>query len=415
MFMIPFSLSIVLIMLSIAPFWSKLLFGDYQETTIIRLALGLAFAEICFILAAAYITARVKSLLFITVSIGKFIVGITLNLYLVYYLRRGVEGIILANLINSSIFSMILVFATLREVGFKFDVRKLKEMLRFGLPFVPGGVFLFILNSGDRFFLLHYGGEAAVGLYALGYKFALLIMVFVMAPFLQVWSALMVPVSRKENGPEMISRVFTYVMFLYVWVGLGMSVLASEVVTMVADPKFYHAYHIIPIVVLAYLFWATANIGDTPFYVTKRTGVKPFILGAAALVNLVLYRLFIPAYGGWGAAWATLISFIFFAILTRIVAQRTLRIPYDNFRFGKLLFVALAAYAASRFIPWPTPDYIWKALYCLLFPAVLYAMGFFDDRERAKIKELWTRHVLRRPEPAAATHDEGAGRISSRR
>ncbi len=397
LFMVPFSLGIVLVMQLLAPTWSVMLFSDKAQTEIVRLALGVAFTELCFVLVAAYIVARVRSVLFVFVSIGKFIVGIALNIYLVYYLRRGVEGIMLANLINSSVFSIVLVYATFREVGFGFDVKKLKEMLRFGLPFVPGGVFLFILNSGDRFFLLHYGGESAVGLYALGYKFAMLVFMFTVGPFLRVWGALMVPISRRDNAGEMFSRIFTYMMFIYAWVGLGLSVLASEVVQIVADPKFHEAYHIIPILILAYLFWSTTNIGDTAFFITKRTGIKPFILGAGAVVNLVLYYLLIPKFGGWGAAWATLISFIFFAGLTRIVAQRVMPVPYDNLRFLKILLVAGALYGLSFWVPWPYPAPVFKTILALCFPGALYLTGFFDRTEKEKMRELFQTYIRRRP------------------
>lgn len=395
-FMIPFGLVIVSIMFVIAPTWSEILFGTRAQTKVIQLALGLAFTELCYMVAAAYITARVRSLLFITVSGGKFLVVIALNIYLVYFLRRGVEGILTANLITSAVFSTVLIFATLKEIGLRFDFIKLKEMLRFGLPFVPGGIFLFILNSGDRFFLLHYGGESAVGLYALGYKFAMLVMLFVMSPFLRVWAALMVPVANKEDGPEIIARVFTYMMFLYLWVGLGLSVLSREIVATVAAAEFHSAYHIIPLVTLAYLFWSTALLGDTPFYVKKKTGIKPFILGAAAIVNLALYRILIPPYGVWGAAWATLISFAFFAALTRTLAQRTSHIPYENRRFFKMLAFALIMYGGSIYIPWPAPVIVWKAAYCLFFPIGLFTLGFIDQRERAKMRELWKQRAWRR-------------------
>jgi hypothetical protein len=43
----------------------------------------------------------------------------------------------------------------------------------------------------------------------------------------------MVPISRRADGPEMLARVFIYVMFLYTWIGLGLSVLSVEVVELV--------------------------------------------------------------------------------------------------------------------------------------------------------------------------------------
>jgi O-antigen/teichoic acid export membrane protein len=405
LFMVPLGLAIILGMLAFAPSWSRLLFGGIEHTRLVRLALGLAFAELCFIIPAAYIIARLRSVLFITVSVGKFVVGILLNIYFVYYLRRGVEGILLANLLNSAVFSVILLYVTLREVGLGFDRSRLSGMLRFGLPFVPGGIFSFILNSGDRFFLLHYGGETAVGLYALGYKFATLISMFVMGPFVQVWGALMVPISRRADGPEMLARVFIYMMFLYTWIGLGLSVLSVEVVELVADPKFHSAHQIIPLVVLAYLFWSTINIGDTPFFITKRTAIKPFIFGAAAIVNLTLYRLLIPTYGGWGAAWATLISFVFFAVLTRIVAQKVMFIPYHNFRFLGLLLTAGVFYGLARIIPWPYPTPVWKAVFCLLFPLGLFVIGFFDRTEKDKIRELWQTYLQRGKTGDNAEHE----------
>ena len=63
----------------------------------------------------------------------------------------------------------------------QFDVKILKKVLRFGLPFLPAGIFTMIMELSDRYMLNIFLGADDVGLYSAGKKLGMLGLTVVMA------------------------------------------------------------------------------------------------------------------------------------------------------------------------------------------------------------------------------------------
>ncbi|MDP3024016.1 MAG: oligosaccharide flippase family protein [candidate division Zixibacteria bacterium] len=397
LWMLLFGSLALVVLFSQATSISQLLLGSGQYTIFIRLMLGTLYFDLFFIIPIVYIQAQVKSLLYILVSVGKFIVGVSLNIYFVCYLKIGIKGILTANLLNSALFGIVLLILTMQKVGIKFNLPLWKKMLVFALPFVPGSLFLFVLNNGDRYFLKIFCSNQIVGLYALGYKIGTLAVIFIMSPFVRVWNALMVEISRRDDFKIVFGRIFTYVMLSYAFVGLGLAVLNKELLMIMAGPSYWDASKIVPLIVLAYFFWAISLVTDAGFYIAKKTYYKPFLFGMAAAINILLYWYLIPRYNMLGAAWATVVAFAFFAGLSWRVVNRVFPVKYEYRRSLEMTLLAVLLYFASTFIKL---ENIWlqvgaKLLLVFGFPLILYFTGFLLKEEKEKIASLLKPHILK--------------------
>lgn len=385
------------ILFSQTTYISVLFFGSNQYNTYIKLMLGTLYFDLFFIIPIVYIQAQVKSLLYIIVSAIKFLIGVSLNIYFICFLKMGVVGVLTANFLNSALFGALLVAITIHKVGLSFSFPLWKKMLVFALPFVPGSLFLFVLNNGDRYFLKIFCSNQIVGLYALGYKMGFLAVMFVMGPFVRVWNALMVEISRKEDFKILFGRIFTYVMLIYAFVGLGLAVLNREILMVMAGSSYWDASKVVPLIVLAYFFWAISLVTDAGFYIAKKTYYKPFLFGIAALVNVLLYWYLIPRYNMLGAAWATVVAFAFFAGLSWKVVNRIFPVKYEYRRFVEITLLAVPLYLVSTFI---RLENIWlqvgaKLLLVFSFPLILYFTGFLLKEEKEKIALLLKPYILK--------------------
>src|ERR1019366_2533559 len=187
------------------------------------------------------------------------------------------------------------------------DREHLVGLMRFALPFLPGALGFFILQNGDRFFLWRWRGEAAVGVYGLGYKVALTVATFSVAPLYMVWATRMYKAAEAPDAPQVFGRTFTRIMSAFMLVGLAACLFQDEAVRILggAKPEYASAAVIIAPVVLAGFFQTAAALMDAGFYVRRRTGLKLYISLASTVVILVLYVVLIPTYGAMGAALAT--------------------------------------------------------------------------------------------------------------
>ena len=359
---------------------------------LLRLAVLAVVLESLYLLFLALAQARQESLFFVLVSVGQFLARAGLALFLVLGLGLRARGVLLAGAIASGGFVAILLARELYRGGLLLDRAQLRAMTWFALPFVPAGAGLFLLNSGDRFFLVRYAGAAEVGAYALGYKLAMVVKEFSRQPLFMVWSARMYEAALRPDAAVLFGQVFTRVLGTYVGVGLGLCLVQQEVILFLTGHNYGGAADVIAPVVLAYLFVTAATLMDAAFYVRRKTLWKtPLTLASTALV-LALYALLIPRYGKLGAALATLFGFLFHAILTGVVAQCVFPVRYEWGRLAGLLLSAAGIWGLSLLLPvswWLLPV---KAALWLAWPALLWLAGIFTEEEKE-----WARGFFRKP------------------
>jgi O-antigen/teichoic acid export membrane protein len=261
-------------------------------------------------------------------------------------------------------------------------------MLRFALPFLPGGLCVFVLNYGDRVFLKTYGGQEALGTYALGYKVALVAGLLSRAPFGMVWGARMYHIAKQPDADLLFGKAFTRLVAIYVFVGLGISLLQDEVVALLGGTRYADATIIIAPVMLAYCFQMAADLMEGGLYVCRRTIHKTWIALCSATVMLALYALLIPTWKSLGAALATLGGFVFHMALTFVVSQRVFRVSYERARVAAMLLLAILLWLMSRLAPGSSVGVFLKLLLWAAWPMTLWATGLVSADEKAHVRSL---------------------------
>ena len=82
-------------------------------------------------------------------------------------------------------------------------------MNRFGLPLVPSMLALWMLNFGDRFFILKLADASEVGVYSIGSRIASA-MVLLLTAFRAAWPAFAFSIEDDERARRAYSYVLTY-------------------------------------------------------------------------------------------------------------------------------------------------------------------------------------------------------------
>lgn len=337
-----------------------------------------------------YIRVQQKSLLFVSISISKLILAIALNIFFIVHMRMGVLGILLSTLITSVVSCMALNIPICWKIGLRFSWEKLRRMLRFGLPLVPSQMGAFIVHLSDRFFIKGYCSVADAGLYSLGYRFGTLPSNFISVPFNQIWEPRRLELHKQEGAEQLFGKIFTYFLFLMVFTGLGVSVLTKDVLKLIANENFWSAHRIVPIIVLANIIFTMHYHFNMGIIISKKTKYLAYINGTNGILNLLLNIFLIKYYGIYGAAVATLISFIYKVSLTYHFSNRFYRVYFEWERIGKIALVAIAIYAVSLLHDAESlwVDLPYKTSLVLSFPLVLLGLHFYNPEEKQKAAEF---------------------------
>src|SRR5262249_37743239 len=144
---------------------------------------------------------------------------------------------------------------------------QLREMLRFAVPLLPGGLCFLVLHHGDRFLLVRHVPAAEVGTYALGYKLALTVSLFSLHPPAQVWSGRRCDVARTPEAPVVFGRAFSRLLGTYILAGLGLCLFAPEAVLLLGGADYLPAAEVVAPVMLACICQGASSLFDAGLYI----------------------------------------------------------------------------------------------------------------------------------------------------
>lgn len=375
---------------------SILIFGTSDYAYLLKLILLTRFLEVFKIITMARLRIREQSKLYATLSVLNFIIGAILNIYFIVILHWGVEGLITAGLITAVIFALIFLILIKRDLKLSFSTAILRRLLNFGVPLVPAGLASLLMTSADRYFLQHFTTTTEVGLYSIGYKIGLIMGLIVHSVQL-AWPSHMFSIAKEQDAKQQFSKILTYYIVVFGFIGLGMSVCAREVIAIMTTPKFYNAYTIVPLIVLSYIFYGVRFITNTGLAIKNKMKYMPPIIIGAAVLNLYLNYLFIPRYGMMGAAGATVISYFVLVVVHTAVNLHFWYIPYEYKRIAKIGLVWGIMYGIGLLIKMPN---IWlniglKLILMTSYPLILYLLKFYEPREIVAIKKIFLSIIKR--------------------
>jgi len=338
----------------------------------------------------ALMRIKQQSKLFVSISICRLFVALSLNILFIVHYQMGVMGILLSGLISASLSGLFLAGYVFRQVKLSWSFDIFNVMIRYSFPLVWTWFGAFILHFGDRFLLQKLDSLESVGIYSLAYKFGMMANVLVVSPFMMTWAPKQFEIVKKPDAKKTYSYIFTYFVLALVYVSLGIAILIKDVVVIVSDQQYHSAYTYVPTILAAYVFYGIYSYVQFGILLRKKTKYMGLCFLAISIVNITLNFILIPILSIWGAALVTGISHLLLTVTIYSIAQRLYHIPYQ---FGRLIKIAIMAltlfYITSLIDLKPTLLSIGvKFIIALSYPLLLRLMRFYTVDELAKLAEI---------------------------
>ncbi len=329
---------------------SVLLFGDASYAWLLRLTFVGDFFLVCNTIPMARLRIDERSLQFALIASANFVLSISLNVLFVGVLKQGVKGAVIANTLASVLFATIYAAVIWRELAPTFSMGELKEMLSYGLPLVPAAACNMVLMMSDRYLLRFFADLDQVALYAAGTRVGVLMML-VVSSFQLAWPAIFFPLARRPDGPRIFARLFEFFMLGVCILGLGLAVLARDLLELLATKSYVAGARVVPLLVASYVLYGVYYFTAIGVQVRKKTFYLPLGIGVAATINLLLGLAMVPRIGMMGAAFAKVVAYVVLASVMSGISQRLYRVPYHAGRFALLLGTSVALFFLSTLTP----------------------------------------------------------------
>ena len=334
----------------------------------------------------SYLQIRTRSVAYVAISIGLLISLLLLSVLLLVYFELGVRGALWASLLPIGILGIVGTVYLFSWAGFRPSWPVFKGMLRFGLPYLPAAVLMYVISNADRYFLIRYASVDSVGLYALASKIGMVGTMLLMEPFMKVWSPFLFQTHMKSDGPRLIADVFRLFTVVSVYFALLVSVAAPIVVPFISSEEFHLIWVYVPAICLASVFYGIHHIADAGILISKRTNYKPLIFGIGAATAVATNGLLVPSLGIVGACIAAVVTYAVLLFVTYVIAGRYYNIPVDMLRVFATFLIGGLCYGLSLAIRWILPDnlgLLFSLVTLAIFPVLIWYAGILLEEERS--------------------------------
>jgi O-antigen/teichoic acid export membrane protein len=220
-------------------------------------------------------------------------------------------------------------------------------MLVYSAPLVIAGFAGIINETLDRILLKHLlydatdpsslvHAEAQVGIYSACYKLAMLVTIIIQA-FRYAAEPFFFAQHKNENKNQIYVKVMNYFLAFLCLIFLGVSLNIDILKHFIQNETYWVGLGVVPILLLANVFLGVYYNQSIWYKLSNKTKFGAYIAISGAILTIGINLIFIPIYGYWASAWATLIVYAFQMVLSYILGQVHYPIPYNLKKFGLYL------------------------------------------------------------------------------
>jgi O-antigen/teichoic acid export membrane protein len=313
--------------------------------------------------------------------------------YAVWSPDVGVGYVFLANLL-ASVVTLLLLLPQFRHIGGHFNVQQWGTMMRYAGPLVIVGMAGIVNEMLDRALLTRLlpgtlaENRAQLGIYGANYKLAMLITLFTQAyryaaePFFFKSNTQADGLRIQADATKWFTAVATAAM-------LGI-LLFMEVAKGFIGVRFHSGLKVVPILLMANLLLGMYYNFSVWYRLKDRTMTGAWISIVGAVITCLLNIWWVPSMGYMGAAWATLVCYVYMSGATWWLGRAVHPVPYPMLRMGGYILLAWVLYGIDCIVAarWPTlrgtyPIIFWT-LKCALW--LLYVLVVWTIERRGTKK-----------------------------
>lgn len=335
-------------------------FANYKNNPEYLLWFGwIAFFDAVCVIPFAVLRFKGKPILYSGIKIFQNVFQAIFTIALLYYVSTdfmhnlGFNNTIsypfIANLI-ASILGIVLLLGVIRHVQFKFDKPLFKTMFKYGYPIMIAGLGYILNENFDKLVQRNLIDEASAGSYAACYKLATLMTLFVTAYRMGI-EPFFFKVAKKGDAKQTYANILFFFSIICNIVVLAILANIHWIKKIfVPDTSFWSALDIVPIILIANLFFGIYYNLSTWYKVTDRTNIGTVISLIGGALTVILNLVLLPIYGFMASAWITLAAYGIMMVISYIWGQKVYPIPYKINKIVIYMGIAIALSWTNYFV-----------------------------------------------------------------
>lgn len=328
-------------------------------------------------LPMAKLRAEDKALRFSVIHFSAIGVNIVFNLIFLYYFmdksrpEEGVFFILIANLL-SSLVKVVGTYKDYLSIQFAYNAELAREMFKYSLPLVIAGFAGIINETLDRVMLKHLlykkagftlmAAEAKLGIYSACYKLAMIVSIFLQA-YRYAAEPFFFANAKNDDKRQSYVKIMNYFIAAVCLVFIGVSLNIDIFKHFIRSEAYWEGLGVVPILLIANVFLGIYFNQSIWYKLSGQTKYGAYIAIGGAAITIAINFIFIPIYGYWASAWATLIVYGLQMVASYYLGQKHYPINYNLRKFGLYFGLALGIYLITYFVNLAPNEFTWPKFF----------------------------------------------------
>lgn len=288
--------------------------------------------------------------------------------------------IFISNLL-ASLVTFLLLFPLVFKFKISFDKKILRKMLFYGIPIMISSLAYVTNENLDKLLLSKFLGKEQMGIYAACYKLGVFMSLYIMA-FKMGAEPFFFNQSDKSNAKETYAKIMNwFIIFGALFMLIIIGFIDQFAHLLLGKPEYFQALQIVPVILLANLFLGIYYNLSVWFKLTDKTKYGMYFSILGAMITIGFNIIYIPIIGYMASAWATLITYVFIALLSYLYGKKYYNIPYPL----KAIFLTLAVTISFSYLSFM----YFRGNYMVSTAIILIFTGMIIWTQKSEIKQIW--------------------------
>ncbi|MBN1472510.1 MAG: oligosaccharide flippase family protein [Syntrophaceae bacterium] len=330
--------------------FSRLVFSSEQYAGLLKISFAYLLVGGFNNIGDTYFRVMKKPFLYVTISMSRLILLISLNIYFVVFVKTGIVGILNSTLIVNIVFALIVSMPIVVKTRTRFNIVLAREMLMYSLPMVPANIMRIVINQSDRFFITNMLSLADTGIFGIAVKIGNAILILIGYPFNLTFMQRRFEIVKRKDAQVVFTKVFTYFSLLMLFMGLVITVFIHEVLVCMTTPAFYKAAVLVPFVVFYSIIFSFRFHFDFGIFLSKKTHLDIYINSTVLIISIIANYYCIKYMGLMGAIYAKTIVTVLHTSLYYFIAGKCYKVRYEFKKVFSAVGIGLLIYVMSVYV-----------------------------------------------------------------
>ncbi len=305
--------------------------------------------ESLFVFPTNLVRIQKRPTFFTIISLIKSLLLISLNIYFILILERGVIGYYNANIIGHGVIAILGTGIMVTEFSYRFNYPELKKSLRFSLPLIPNLMIASITKTFDKLLLQKFVSTEALGLFSQAVKISSLI-----NKLYQAIKSSYVPFLYKtifeEKKKDIVYKINKFYLIPLFVASFVLSTFVDEFITWVNQPAYLEIIKFLPYLILVELISSMVIFYTPGISLAKRNELLVIPTTINSLITILGSFLLIPYLQIYGLIVIRLFLAVVSLVIRAIISLKVYELKYDWLSLFYYLFIYIGLSVAGLLI-----------------------------------------------------------------